>query len=682
MRSMKLRLVRLEITCRKTVVSLPLADFNYFYGEMGAGKSTIARLIDFCLGGGIEMTPALQSEFVAATLHLVANETAATIERGANANQVLATWGPEEAAQQLMLPARVPAGIVLPGTQVEVLSDFLFHLIGYNPPKIRRSRLKEDSDLQRLSFRDLFTYCYLDQDTIDSSFFHLEAGADQFRRLKSRAVLGFILGYNQERVAELDAELEEVRSDRADFMATAEALQESLHAAGVASEFDITQQLHTLEATRKEVRSRIATTREQLATQKSHVTDQLTKRARELVAEVDAIQTAIAGVEELVAQNRRHQNELLSLTTKFQRVTGARAVLNGVDFERCPRCTQHLDRHGVGICQVCGQPEPSDAEMVVTATESDLSGRMKELANIIEVQQHQLRNLRLREAKFREEKARLDGELGQAMAQYDSAYLSQALETERRAAAVTEEIRFLEKLRVLPARVEQLRASGDALATRESKLRRELKDARAAAEKDLTNLDRLKTLFLDCLIRAKIAGFAEDDQVTMASPGFVPQVLGVGTGEAAVTSFDTLGSGGKKTLFKCCFALAIHRLAQEVGALLPTLLIIDSPMKNISERENRQQFEGFHKLLYELADTELAGTQFIVIDKEYCPPEAGQVLNLVARHMTVEQAENPPLIPYYRERVSPPQAESAGDVAEQRTTDDSGEAPESSQGEE
>ena len=61
------------------------------------------------------------------------------------------------------------------GTGIEVLSDLFFHLGGVTPPKVRRSKLKEDSDLERLSLRDLLWYCYLDQDTIDNEFFHLDA---------------------------------------------------------------------------------------------------------------------------------------------------------------------------------------------------------------------------------------------------------------------------------------------------------------------------------------------------------------------------------------------------------------------------------------------------------------------------------------------------------------------------
>jgi hypothetical protein len=89
-------------------------------------------------------------------------------------------------------------------------------------------------------------------------------------------------------------------------------------------------------------------------------------------------------------------------------------------------------------------------------------------------------------------------------------------------------------------------------------------------------------------------------------------------------------------------------VAAATNAPLPSLMIIDSPMKNISERENRQQFERFHQMLYRLLESELAGTQLILIDKEMFPPDRAAGFSFLARHMTPDQADAPPLIPYYR----------------------------------
>jgi hypothetical protein len=80
----------------------------------------------------------------------------------------------------------------------------------------------------------------------------------------------------------------------------------------------------------------------------------------------------------------------------------------------------------------------------------------------------------------------------------------------------------------------------------------------------------------------------------------------------------------------------------------PTVLIVDSLMKNTSERENADQFAGFYEMLYDLKATELKATQFIVVDKEFFGPTGKITFELQKRHMTPDDPASPPLIRYYR----------------------------------
>jgi hypothetical protein len=95
---------------------------------MGAGKTSITRLIDYCLGGNIQLTPALQSEFVAATLSVSLLKGDLEIERSRDADTIIARWGSGDGAFQVAVPAREAKGEVIPGTGVEVLSDLIFWL--------------------------------------------------------------------------------------------------------------------------------------------------------------------------------------------------------------------------------------------------------------------------------------------------------------------------------------------------------------------------------------------------------------------------------------------------------------------------------------------------------------------------------------------------------------------------
>lgn len=651
---MNLRLVHLDLVARLAQERIEFEDFSYFYGEIGAGKSTIARLIDYCLAGKLTMTPALQSEFVSATLVLDVGTVRLSLTRERGSDQIVASWPTIAGDEYVVVPARRPGGIVVPGTQVEVLSDLLFHLNGEKPPRVRRSSLRDDSELERLSIRDLLWYCYLDQDSIDSNFFHLDAEAETFRRLKSRNVLRYLLGIHQERVAELEVELEDVRRERVEKESAAKALQSSLNEAGISSEAEIANRLTTLEAAARRLTDQIATVRAEKRSLVGHAMDRLRREGSRLAGELEAVEDTEREIEEAIRLDRRHRNEIMALSTKVQRIGGARAVLNGVEFVRCPRCAQALPERSEGDCTVCGQPEPElrSSEVESERTKADIAARSSELDDVIDRQTVQLAALRRRKADLLDEKSDVDRRLDEASRDYDSSYLSSALEMEREHAAAIEEHRFLSRLRFLPSKVDQLKERARELLVVESTIRDELRELRAASEKDLTNVDALKELFLDCLLRSNLPGFSESDVVRLSPPSFLPDVINPVSGDLAVTSFATQGSGGKKTLFKCCFALAVHRLAASIDAPLPPLLIIDSPMKNISERENRAQFEGFHRLLYELATDELAGTQFILIDKEFCPPPPDLAVNVNARHMRVDSTDEPPLIPYYRDRGS------------------------------
>jgi hypothetical protein len=647
---MKFQLHDLVLTFKRSRESVRFLDFNYFFGQMGSGKSSLVRIVDYCLGGALEMTAALQSEFVSASLSVNVAGTELVLTRGADEGSVVAEWSDDAGPRYLRLPARSAGGVVVPGTQIEVLSDLIFYLAGIDPPRVRRSKIKEDSELGRLSLRDLLWFCYLDQDTIDSSFFHLDDDANPFKRLKSRDVLRFLIGFHQERVSELEASLEQKRLERLRLEASVSAMSELLRTTGFADSGQIAIERARMNAELVSLDHRIADMRADLDGLVAHGSDQLKARARELSILEEEAAAAITEIRETMVRDKAHRNELISLSTRARRSVSARAVLAGVEFHDCPRCGQVLPQRSADHCAVCDQPDSNAAVAGLdeASAERDVRARVDELSEVIVRYELELARA---ERRFREvcaERTSVDAELTRISRNYDSAYLSSALETEKGRAAVRQELLSLARLedvtnhaRLADERLAQLLAE-------EQSIRANLKTARIQAESDTKNVAILKELFLDCLLRSRVSGFVADDIVKMRSPHFLPEITSADEGDLAVTSFGNLGSGGKKTLFKCCFAVAVHRLSVRTKSLLPELLIIDSPMKNISERENREQFEGFHKMLHELSEGELKETQFILIDKESFVPHEGYGREFVLRHMKPDDDEHPPLITYYR----------------------------------
>lgn len=230
---MKINFSRLTLNCRKSVEEIDLsAQVSFFHGKISAGKSSIVRLIDFCLGGDLERTPALMQELISVSLFCQIAEYEVLLDREATGSrQVQVTWrrdGTEP--ERVLAPLQTtPDGGPVWGDNIFTLSDLVFFFLGVTPIKVRRSKREADSPLVRLSFRDLLFYCYLKQEDIDSSFFNME---DPFRKLKSRDVMRFVVGYYTERLNDLDLAIEEKQQDRFSKLQAAEQLRASLQELG------------------------------------------------------------------------------------------------------------------------------------------------------------------------------------------------------------------------------------------------------------------------------------------------------------------------------------------------------------------------------------------------------------------------------------------------------------------
>lgn len=645
---MRLRLKKLHLDLRKSIERIDLQGTVYFYGPIGSGKSSIGRLIDYCLGGSYEWTPALQAEMVSAALELSINDVPLTLHRDKDSNQVAATWQEDNETLQVLIPAKTGTNEVLPNLGVVVLSDLLFYLAKEEPPYVRRRKGRPDERLERLSFRDLFRYCYLDQTGMDSVFFRLDS-ENHAIRAKSVDALRYILGYRTEQVAEMESRLQEVREQRLALLSGAQALAKALIDAGLD---DINAYDLKIESTKAEIdRARVAA--EMARQQRSpapHAVEQLREQARRLAQEQIALEQASLDIDFRIVELERHTNELQMLSVRFQRTATARMVLGGVDFSSCPRCTQTLPKREAGLCLVCGQPEHITEAVGVldeTVVNEDLRARQAELKETLTRMRAQKRAVVLRAGEIASERSAADRALDIRMKEYDSAFLSQALQHERALATLEQRLDAMLRYRKLPDVLREQQAQAEALKIDEAELRTALEAAKKWAFSDRKNIELLGELFLDCLLRAKFPDVRPNYRVEIDPATFYPRIP-LGSDDAIVVlSFDNAGSGGMMALFKTCYALALHRVCSRSGeSRLPPLLIIDTPTKNVSSVENPEVIASFYRLVYELAAKELVETQFVIIDNEFNAVPEDIQLPMSIRHLVKGDPKNPPLIPY------------------------------------
>lgn len=157
-----------------------------------------------------------------------------------------------------------------------------------------------------------------------------------------------------------------------------------------------------------------------------------------------------------------------------------------------------------------------------------------------------------------------------------------------------------------------------------------------------TKIKELEQIFFESLLDVGFSFVELSDLVKIDRRNFVPSIYSQ-YGEFKF-DYSNLSSGGKKTIFKICYALAIHIYVIEnnIHSILPKFIIVDTPMKNISEREDRELYENLYRFFIKLFTKggKLETVQLIIVDKEL--PQVFHGKEIMCKHITKEE----PLIPY------------------------------------
>lgn len=641
---MKILLEQLHVQTPKTKEIIDFSkSVTYVYGPVGKGKSTLARLIDFCFGGHLENTPAIQQEFISATLYVTLGAYKCTLERSAtDTSSVRVTWyESEEDKGSIIAPLQADSDPIISGTTLYNLSDMIYHLCGVEPIKVRQRNRDADSPLIRLSFRDLWRYCYLEQMHLDSSFFRFE---DPFRGRKSQDAMRFFTGLHSERLSQLENDLMRcVDSQRAKREAVKQ-IREFMDKFSLGSESDIIDELANTEAQLSEARNQ----KEAFHQKRNvdiHPTDPLRVKLVELGGRVLHLKIAIEDSEEIVEEQRRLHSELITAKIKSERISQASMLFDDVHFECCPACGTIIQENpDKGICSLCGNRKSGNKNDKTLADEvirKDINTRIDELADSIKRRAAEIRRTKLQLDKVIEKKECFDAKLQEDLLNYDSAIIEEIRQVERIIATLEERGSSLSKLRLMPQAINKLEVDAGALQGTIDRLRTELVCERSKLVKADDIIQAIADEFKRIMISVKYPGVYDNDVVSIDPRNWRAEIV---HGDSYWSFWDT-GSGGKKTLFNVCYALAIHSVAVKRNLPVPSLLIVDSPTKNISDDENPELVASLYKEIYQLAAECDDKLQLLLIDSDLVSPKI-KISDLLIRRMAGTD-DAPSLIPYY-----------------------------------
>lgn len=634
------------LICRKSEEKIDFShQISYFHGQISAGKSSIMRLIDYCLGGRLEKTPALSQELISVQLSARIGKYIVLFERGVNdASYVQVTWM-DDASQSVtvLAPLRAANNPIWEG-EIYNLSDLIFYLAGHTPIKVRKSKLKQESELVRLSFRDIMVYCYLDQDDLDSSFYNLH---EPHKMLKSRDAIRYITGFYTDRMNDLEIRLDELRYSRVAKLETIQQIRNFLSEFGYSRETEVYDEIHQVEQELEKAQKGLIVLHQGYHSS-THFVDNLRKDLRALSDRIDDESQILDDLDSRVKEQEALRAELISSKFKLARGQTASDMLTGVSFEFCPVCGSTLKgdtKHEETSCYLCDREITKqvveDSGVIVEATRRDIDSSIDDLTESVNRHKAARNKQKQKAIQIQKEKETIDIQLNNELTNYDSAFLASSREYERQVATLQERKQSLEKIIRMPEAITQMEKEADELASEMQFIKREMEAEKINLVNAEERIREIERNYLEILLTVGVPGVVESDRIGIDRRTWIPKIF---PPDGDAYDFYNAGSGGKKTLLNVCYALAIHKVATEDNLPLPTFLMIDTPMKNIGEDVNEEIFQSFYRLLYDLASGILSQTQFVVVDKQYFPPVQGNHLNVYQRFMSPDE----PLISYYR----------------------------------
>lgn len=180
---------------------------NIIYGDSDTGKSSILEFINYLLGASsIELADEVKSSVGYAALELEINGEKMTIKRDIYRPQEYVEVYPCEVHKcSQFFPKKYSAAFTDPHAPDGFFSDFLLDSLGFPKVKIKVSPSKADSEVRRLSFRNIFKYVYVNQDDVGSKGF-LDLNNPVFAT-RNREVLKYMFNVLDSSIAELEAEI-------------------------------------------------------------------------------------------------------------------------------------------------------------------------------------------------------------------------------------------------------------------------------------------------------------------------------------------------------------------------------------------------------------------------------------------------------------------------------------------
>lgn len=613
---------------------------NIIYGDSATGKSSVLECINYLLGGSkLIYDREIESSVQLLMMEVMFNGRPHVIKRNIfRPGDLIEVHIADLNSSETVFPKKfAPKFNEKPGPD-GYFSDFLMSALSIPNIKTRQAPSKMDSQMVRLSFRDVFKYCYLRQDDVGSR--GLLGSGNYIFETKNKETFKYLFNLLDTNISDLQAEIALLTSSRNKIKNKYDAVTDFLRETEFTTEYALLDEEKLLSKQQKAIKDQLDFVNSRMVASNENYTF-LKETLRELVGTIAAKEKDVTETDMSIDRYVRLKNDYQNDIEKLKSIRLARSVIgNPAESFSCPLCDSTVDLSNV-------KNEHSLADDDRAAQEANaLARRIRDLDILIQSERDKRHRLILELKSLTEDrdKARLllDEETGRMI----SPYLSErdGLSTElARLREQQKQIAHAIKIRNQQKAILEEVANNDARLDKMQKRLRELLEAAPSLDDILSDLGDFLSAYL------RHVKIKDQREVSVSKRTFLPVLRG--------RDYREMTSGGLRTILSIGHHLSVLEAAITRQSNLPTFLMIDTVGKYLGKTQSKYSKEtnidedrreglsdpGKYLNIYtymfaaaERAKRNNVATQIILVDNDVPPEVQRKFAGSVVAHFNSE----------------------------------------------
>ncbi len=573
--SPKLIVNKLILIGREKNYTVPFHEgINIIHGDSDTGKSSILNLLDYLLGGKKVYTyDEIEQHGKYALLQVELNDKTYTIKRDIfNPKEMIEVYYSNIEEMESVFPHEYSPNYNIEGP-AGFYSDFLLSSLNIPIVTVKESPSKENSKMVRLSFRDIFKYCYFDQDDVGSR--EILDRKNYTLVAKNKETFKFLHNALDSQITELQKEISEKKRKKIELLSkyntiasflieTKFSTEESLHS----KKEEIMENISILESEISSLNNRMRADNQEMQQLRDDIFNH-EKMVNDLISRKSFKETQLG---QNIRLKKDYQNDINKLQTSLK-VKNSKSLQHFHKVE-CPLCNSIIDNDDVKKHFVEHNEEILKKEI------NSIRNRIKDLTSLIGQLRDEIflieNNLEKTTKKLNNIKSKLD----LAAEEYISPYISQRDLYVSELYTLKEHIERIDYFLKIRKQLREIKDKESTLKEQIDDLNKKLvslNEQSPSIDETLFNIGTFLKEFLEFIPISKAYGISINEK------SFLPTVRN--------RDYTDLTSGGLRTLVSIGYLTSLLKNSLTMDTNYPSLMIIDTVGKYLGKTNKNEQEE-------------------------------------------------------------------------------------------